>query len=471
MLFAEESCRVRSGCLMAMDMGTGKTRSSLEIAARNFPSGKILVVCPKSVLAVWQQEASEYFHPSNLIFWRKTKETGRQTGEAIAEADRLHDQHPNKMLICAVNYETIGSRTGSDFLAAAGHIKWDILIADEAHRLKSHQSKISLAFSSANPKIRSEWKLGLTGTPMTKTFLDIFGVARFCAPDVYGDSYWKFADRYTFPLQTGDYRKNSIILKRDRHGNYVRGVPARMEEFQEKLKSFSYRVAAEDVLDLPPVRDVKIFADLPKKTADAYRQAAEEMRIDMEDSVLSIPNKDVQVMRLQQIVAGHLPVLNAKTGETELLDIGGKREAYKTVMEDIPEDEPVVVFGRFLADLDVAASCAAGGYSELSGRRNQLSEWQNGKTRVLGVQIEAGGVGVDLTRARYAVWYTLSWNSGSYLQARARLVRPGQKHSVCFVHLIGANTIDEAIYARVHSNTEKIETAAQWNKQTTANTI
>ena len=63
---------------------------------------------------------------------------------------------------------------------------------------------------------------------------------------------------------------------------------------------------------------------------------------------------------------------------------------------------------------------------ELSGRRDELKRWQDGGAQVLAVQISAGGIGVDLTRARYSIYYSLSFSLGEYDQALSRVHRPGQ---------------------------------------------
>ena len=73
------------------------------------------------------------------------------------------------------------------------------------------------------------------------------------------------------------------------------------------------------------------------------------------------------------------------------------------------------MFCRFHADLDAVhnAAKAAGFHSlELSGRRDELKRWQDGEAPVLAVQISAGGVGVDLTRARYSIYFSLSFSPG-----------------------------------------------------------
>jgi SNF2 family DNA or RNA helicase len=85
---------------------------------------------------------------------------------------------------------------------------------------------------------------------------------------------------------------------------------------------------------------------------------------------------------------------------------------------------------------------------ELSGRRDQLKEWLEDKSNdkpILAVQIQAGGVGIDLTRSRYGIYYSLGFSLGDYLQSLARIHRPGQTRPVAYYHLLIRGTVDEII--------------------------
>jgi SNF2 family DNA or RNA helicase len=129
-------------------------------------------------------------------------------------------------------------------------------------------------------------------------------------------------------------------------------------------------------------------------------------------------------------------------------------------MDDLPVCEPVVVFCRFRCDLEeVAAACRRLGrsHSELSGVRNSLAEWQSGETSVLAVQIQSGGVGIDLTRASYCVYYSLGFSLGDYEQSLARLHRPGQTRCVRYYHLVAKDTVDEIVYESLRKRKEIVD--------------
>jgi SNF2 family DNA or RNA helicase len=109
----------------------------------------------------------------------------------------------------------------------------------------------------------------------------------------------------------------------------------------------------------------------------------------------------------------------------------------------------VVVFCRFKPDLEAVhrASAKAGLRSmELSGSRDELEEWQRSSDPiVLAVQIQAGGVGVDLTRARVAIYFSLDFSLANYQQSLKRIHRPPQTRPCAVYHLEIRDSIDEYI--------------------------
>ena len=76
---------------------------------------------------------------------------------------------------------------------------------------------------------------------------------------------------------------------------------------------------------------------------------------------------------------------------------------------------------------------------------------------VAGVQIQAGGVGIDLTRARYAVYYSLGHSLTDYLQSRRRVHRPGQTRTTTYFHLIAEDTVDQQVYQALASKQDVVE--------------
>ena len=122
-------------------------------------------------------------------------------------------------------------------------------------------------------------------------------------------------------------------------------------------------------------------------------------------------------------------------------------------MLQFPEGEPIVVFAHYKKDLkNIRKVCEDIGYlySEVSGTMDTLRDWKDGKTQILGVQYSSGSESIDLTRARYCVYYSLTQRLALYEQSRKRIHRPGQTRPVVYYHMIETMkkgfTIDQKIY-------------------------
>ena len=126
------------------------------------------------------------------------------------------------------------------------------------------------------------------------------------------------------------------------------------------------------------------------------------------------------------------------------------REGGYGVSVQLNGEEPVVIFDRFHGDLDAAkivCSALQLTHCELSGRKNDSEKFHKGKAQVLIAQIRSGSLGIDLTRARYMVFYSTGVSLGDLEQAKKRVDRPGQTRNVTIYYLAGKKTVDEKIIA------------------------
>jgi SNF2 family DNA or RNA helicase len=174
-------------------------------------------------------------------------------------------------------------------------------------------------------------------------------------------------------------------------------------------------------------------------------------------------NALVKLLRLQQITGGYI---RTDDGHEVQID-SAKMNLLRDVLEDIDPQEPVVVFCRFHKDLEAVNRVAdeTGRRSlELSGRMDELKQWQAGEAPVLAVQIDSGGVGVDLTRARYSIYYSLGFSLGSYEQSLARIHRPGQTRPVEYIHLLAQDTVDEQVMAALARRSDVVNSVLQQMK-------
>ena len=266
--------------------------------------------------------------------------------------------------------------------------------------------------------------------------------------------------RYTRPALRPEWRDPDILITTGRGREILRWKLDHMDELAQKIGLITHVVRTEDVVDLPEFSDVEIAVDLEPAAMKVYRAIKEDMVAQVSQGVITAANAAVATLRLQQVTGGAVyeeDDMGMRTGRVIHVS-DAKRQALADWLEDAVE--PVVVFARFHTDLDaVHAAAKANGRTsyELSGRRTELAEWNASEAGVLAVQVQSGGEGIDLTKARLCVYFSLDYNLALYDQSRARTRRPGQSRAVQYVHLIARGTVDEAVYAALNARRSVID--------------
>lgn len=437
------SARDRSAYLLAMGMGTGKTKVAIDLI-QNSDDQMILIICPKSVVGVWPREITK--HAADPDSWRvaalRSGATATNLKQAIqAKALAIVER---RRLAVIINYDSVWR---TDFGAWVLAQKWDTVIADESHRIKDPSGRASKFLSQLTT--RAKRRLALTGTPMAHTPLDVFSQYRFLDPSIFGPSYFTFKHRYGAWGGYGGYQLVGLLNE---------------AELNQKFFSIAYRVGNE-VLDLPPVlpnitREVMLSPEAKKH----YSEMANEFVTwvsDSDEGAVTASNALTKLLRLQQITSGYLP--DPEDPDKVVHLDSSKRDALKDVLEDIDKSEPVVVFCRFRHDLDVVAEVVkelGRRYGELSGRsRDGLTAdgEMNPNVDVIGIQIQSGGVGIDLTRARYCIYYSLGYSLTDFEQSKARVHRPGQTRPTQYIYLVVPASVDVAVFQALDSRRNAIE--------------
>jgi SNF2 family DNA or RNA helicase len=228
-------------------------------------------------------------------------------------------------------------------------------------------------------------------------------------------------------------------------------------ELQERFFSRAFRVTADEALDLPGVLWTSHYCDLEPKARKIYDELEAAFYSAVEEGEITAANALVKLIRLHQIASGHI-VFDEDDSPTEISR--HKYEALIDILEGL--DEPVVCFARFRADLrlvEEAAKYLDRRYGEVSGSRKDLNDEARfpKDLDILGVNIQSGGVGVDLTRARVAIYMSCGFSLGDFEQSAKRLDRPGQNHKVLYIRLITNHTIDETIYLALAARKNAVE--------------
>ena len=414
---------VADATMFSICMGGGKSRLVVNLL-QNRDCKKILIACPMSVTRVWPNQFAQH---AALPFKIEV------LGEHGTTKKLLHAKSSSEMayltgerLVLVVNYESAWRDPLGEWIKKQ---EWDAIVADESHRLRGHNSSVSKFFGKLYG--RAKLRLCLTGTPMAVPF-DVFGQYRFLDPGVYGTSWHAFQHRYAvmnkfFPSKVEEWQNQ--------------------DELAERFSTIAYQVDSS-VLDLPEVLHERRVVTLSPEAQKIYDDLEAELCAEVGAETVTAANALVKVIKLREVTSGF--VIHDDSSVSTVVD-HSKAEALRDILEDIGS-EPVVVFCVFRHELRaVQGVCETLGkqYGELSGSdKGGLTDrgTMGPDIDVLGAQIQSGGVGIDLTRARYAIYYSVDFDPILYKQSLARVHRPGQERPVVYFHLLAENTIDFAVY-------------------------
>lgn len=416
----------RPATLLDCEMGTGKSLAAIATLA-TAGHRRILVLCPKAVGGVWRREVSRHWPAIDAA------EVCVLAGSSKQKAAMLDAALRKPLAIVVTNYEAAWREPLSKALLDAA---FDAVVSDESHRIKAATGKASKFVAKVGAK--AQRRLALTGTVMPHSPLDVYAQFRFLDPSVFGTSYTRFRARYA-------------VCDRIYPSKVIKWV--NQDELAAKMTPLTFTCRAADVLTLPEVTHTDVPVELDGKAWKAYRDLERDLVADIDGELVTASNALAKLLRLQQVTSGVVAGVRCSDA---------KRDALADLVADIPLSEPVVVFTRFVSDLDTAAEVAqqlGRRYGEVSGRRKDLTatgEMPEG-IDLMGVQIQSGGAGIDLTRACYGVYYSLGFSRGDYQQSVARLHRPGQTRPVRIYHLIAEKTVDVAVYKALDSRRELIE--------------
>ncbi len=424
--------------MISAAMGTGKTAIAIYIALEH-GFRHLLILCPLRVVQVWKpQVALHSAVPFHVVPLDDSFPSARAKQEE-AEMQIKRAQARGLPVAIITNFE---SAWRSPFAEWALRQRWDLVIADEIHRCKAPGGKASRYLARLGKSTR--FRLGLSGTPMPHSPLDVYAYYRFLDPSIFGWSFSKFRQHYAV---MGGFQNHQVIGYRN------------LDELNRKFYSIAF-AASKDVLDLPEEMHVTYTCELGPEARSTYRSLERDLIAEIDAGEVTAANALVKLLRLQQITGGFI-----RTDDRRDIQIdSAKMNLLRDVLEDIDAGEAVIVVCRFHKDLDAVHRVAdeVGRKSlELSGRRDDLREWQADGAPILAVQIDSGGLGVDLTRARYAIYYSLGFSLGSYEQSLARIHRPGQTRPVEYIHLLATETVDEKVMAALAARADVVNAVLQ----------
>ena len=448
------SADVQSFALL-LDMGTGKTKVTLATVGYLFEKAAVelvLVVAPKGVIANWVPEIKAHLPPRierEIVLWNPSLSQKHRD-----ELNGLYIKS-NKLKFLLMNVEAFSTPKGVDVAKLfVAHFK-TFMVVDESTTIKNRRAKRTKALCAVGRD--AVYRRILTGSPVTRSPLDLFSQMAFLDPGILGfSSYYAFQSRYSIVQRRtmGAHSFNQVVGFR------------RLDELTAKLSEHSYRVRKEDCLDLPDKVYTKREVELTPEQKRAYQQMKKLALARLDSGELSTTkNVLTQIMRLQQICCGNLTDDDGKIHALpsnrikELMnlceEVQGKAIIWATWTRDI-RSIATALRDRY----GVQAVSTLHGETPDSERPKIVENFQDRQSelRFLVGHPKTGGYGLTLTAASTVIYYSNSYDLELRVQSEDRAHRIGQTNKVTYVDLISPGTIDEKI---VRSLRAKINVADQ----------
>jgi len=437
-----------------MEMGCGKSKVLLDNIYWLAKQGQIdtaVIVAPKGVYRNWLNSEIPAHFPEDLPYevytWSASpkKKERDHLSEGVTKRDKFR--------FLLVNVEGFGAspKVAKYVVAFTQQARW-LLAVDESTTIKNHKAKRTKTLVEVGKG--AEFKRILTGSPVTKSPLDLYSQCGFLDPKLLGHaSYWSFQGRYAVTRQQkmGAHSFTQIVGYRN------------LEELSTKLKGFSFRVTKAEALDLPDKIYTTRNVAMTKEQMQHYLTMKNKAIALLDDGELaSAPAVMTQLLRLQQILCGHI-----MSDDGELIEFPTKR--IDAMLEAIEEMEgKVIIWSRFRYDIQrilMELTAKFGGRAAVSyygdtsddDRVDAIERFQKGDARFFVGNPQTAGFGLTLTAATNVIYYANDFNLETRAQSEDRCHRIGQHHPVTYVDLVTRGTVDEHIIKSLRS---KIDLAA-----------
>jgi len=438
-----------------MEMGTGKSKVLIDNVSMLYDKGKIngvVIVAPKGVYKTWY-ETEIPTHMANhieyeAVLWQSNinKKQEKELSKLFKTGHQLH--------VLIVNVEALSTKKGVDFVAKFISCHETLMAIDESTTIKNPDAKRTKSICRLGRL--TKYRRILTGSPVTKSPLDLYKQCEFLDPWLLGhQSYYSFRTRYAV-MKTANFGGRSVQIVVG-----YKNIP----ELSDKLTGFSYRVLKDDCLDLPAKTYTKRVIQLTDDQEKLYLQMKKSALAVMNSKLSTTATAMTQLMRLQQITCGHFKADDGSIQEIKnnrivelmntLEEIQGKvviwahwRNDIATIVKHIKEEYGDNSFVTYFGD------------TSTDDRQKAIKKIQDPESPVrfiIGTP-QTGGYGITLTGASTMIYYSNGYDLEKRMQSEARIDRIGQKLPMTYIDIMCEKTVDEKI---VKALRKKVNIATQ----------
>ncbi len=408
------------------EMGTGKTYTAINLAAARYKSGLIdalIVICPTPVKHVWETEL-EFCCPVDYSVW--VWQSGDRVGEKWFRVKK------DELKIIVVGVESLSIRNGRSIQMLEYFQRFHklMVVVDESSRIKNYKALRTKNVIKVGGY--ADFRMILTGTPVTQGMEDLFGQFLFLNANIIGcKNYFVFRNRYCV---MGGFQGKQIL-----------GYQFK-EDLLNKLKPYVDYVTKEQCLDLPDqVYPEPIIVQPTDEQKRVMLQMKNEYAMEDQGKEITVSTVLERTLRYQQVIGGTFPF--EEDGRYETQPISGRNPKLEATLEylgDIPKTSKVIIWARFVPEIRYLIEALRAEYGEDSTlefygatdhdqRRENSRLFQTDPTRRFIVSNQTvGGYGQTWTAATYCLYYSNTFSYEDRYQSESRPHRKGQHHNVTY---------------------------------------
>lgn len=423
----EKLSRIKVGALY-MEMGTGKTRTALELIAARYNAGKvnhILWLCPCSVKRTIEREIEK--HAGSI----------------------------KNLTICGIETLSSSIRARVELYKLVRENKV-FLIVDESNLVKNHKAKRTRAVMDIADDC--EYKLILNGTPISRNEADLFSQWLILDWRILGyRSFWSFAHNH---IKWDDNVRGKI---RD---------TVNVDYIVRKIAPYSYQIKKNECLDLPKKTYGTAYYELSEEQLDHYHYCAHELLFDVDELE---PHTIYRMFTgLQNIISGiAINLKSDKFGNDLFFNEPLKNPRVQTLLEVISRiDEKVIIFCKYTHEINdlvdvLNAEYGDGSAVKFNGEVSQKERQENIKkfeksARFFVANKMTAGYGLNLQFCNYIIYYSNDWDYATRGQSEDRVHRIGQENNVHIIDIIAENTLDERILSCLFRKERLVDAFKNW---------
>jgi SNF2 family DNA or RNA helicase len=381
---------------------------------------RVLVICPLSIMkSAWQQDLFKFaIHRTCDVAYGEPKRRKKIIGQGAE--------------FVIINFD--GVEIVKQEIMKGG---FDLIVVDEASAYKNAQTTRWKTLKEVAATTKGIWML--TGTPAAQSPVDAFGLAKLINPNNTPKFFGEFRDRVMYKV--GMYR---WLPKKD------------AQDTVHKVLQPAIRFEKKQCIDLPDLTYVERDAPLTAQQSKFYKILKKQMVINAAGESISAVNAATNINKLLQISGG---AVYSDNGEVIEFDVSNRLRVIEEVIDEA--SHKVLVFVPFTHTIELlrahltkaGISCdVINGQVPVNRRHAIIQDFQDtDNVRVLIIQPQAASHGLTLTAANVVVWYAPVTSVETYLQANARINRPGQKNPMTVVHITGSE-VEARLYKMLQNN-------------------